>query len=137
MISPTTASSWTRRNNGAAAALLSLLLLMSTTPNSPLLFTHAQEATQAPSLAPTTSAAPSAVAWQGCNDPNAVDGDPIKKVTIGDTTTVCLQLGNGVNWAGGVDYIRMAFQPTADEYTRFFVPKCRYKNQYMMLLMVD
>jgi hypothetical protein len=84
---------------------------------------QAQDATTSPSLAPST-AAPTGVGWGGCVDPAPGSGGGSNKVTIGDKTTVCLQLGNGDNWAAGVEYIRLTLQPKADEYTRFFVPTC-------------
>jgi hypothetical protein len=82
---------------------------------------QAQNPTASPStLSPTASITPTMVGWGGCVDPATGP----EKITIGDKTTVCVQLGNGDNWAGGVQYIRLTLQPKADEYTRFFVPKC-------------
>jgi hypothetical protein len=81
----------------------------------------AQNPTRSPTRAPSTPE-PTVVGWGGCVDPDGSN----KKVTIGEKTTVCLQLGNGNNWAAGTEYIRLAFQPKADEYTRFFVPQCTY-----------
>jgi hypothetical protein len=83
-----------------------------------------QDPTASPSLLPTTSAAPTVTGWGGCYDPAPGSKGGSNKVTIGSKTTVCLQLGNGDNWAGGVEYIRLTLQPKADEYSRFFVPDC-------------
>jgi hypothetical protein len=58
--------------------------------------------------------------WSGCVDPN----NPGALVTIGQKTTVCLQIGNSENWGAGVEYIRLSFQPQGDEYSRFHVPNC-------------
>jgi hypothetical protein len=58
---------------------------------------QAQDPTTSPSLAPSTSAAPTVVGWGGCVDPSLSSRDESNKVTIGDETTVCLQLGNGDN----------------------------------------
>jgi hypothetical protein len=85
---------------------------------------QSQDPTTSPSLAPSTSATPTVVGWGGCVDPAPGSRGGSNKVTIGDKTTVCLQLGNGDNWAAGVEYIRLTLQPKADEYTRFFVPTC-------------
>jgi len=43
-------------------------------------------------------------------------------VTIGQPTTVCLVLANDGDWSTEVDYMRLNFQPIADEYSRFLVP---------------
>jgi hypothetical protein len=83
-----------------------------------------QDPTASPSLLPTTSATPTAVGWGGCFDPAPGSKGGSSKLTIGSKTTLCLQIGNGDNWAGGVEYIRLTLQPKADEYTRFFVPTC-------------
>jgi hypothetical protein len=85
---------------------------------------QAQDPTTSPSLLPTTSATPTVVGWGGCYDPAPGSRGGSNKLTIGDKTTICLQLGNGDDWAGGVEYIRLTLQPKADEYTRFFVPAC-------------
>lgn len=87
----------------------------------------AQDPTASPSLAPSTSAAPTVVGLGECVDPAPDSGGGSNKVTIGNETNVCLQLGNGDNWAaGGVDYIHFTLQPKAGEYTRFYVPSCTY-----------
>jgi hypothetical protein len=85
---------------------------------------QAQDPTASPSLFPTTSTTPTVAGWTGCYDPDPGKGGASNKVTIGSKTTVCLQLGNGDDWAEGVEYIRLTLQPKADEYTRFFVPDC-------------
>jgi hypothetical protein len=83
--------------------------------------------TEAPvTPAPTTSLAPSGaptdLAWQGCEDP--VLGK--KLVTIGEKTTICLFIGDGTDWSAPRTYMRVNFQPIADEYSRFQVPNCKY-----------
>jgi hypothetical protein len=60
--------------------------------------------------------------WSGCVDPN----NPDESVKIGQKTTICLQIGNKNNWAGGVEYIRLSFQPKVDEYSRIHIPNCTY-----------
>ncbi|KAL3929934.1 MAG: hypothetical protein SGBAC_011989 [Bacillariaceae sp.] len=78
-------------------------------------FTNAQTDTPAVPDQPTPSPAPT---WGGCMDSNM---NPL--VTIGEKTTICLVLSNGVNWNGQtIDYIRLSFQPIADEFSRFIVP---------------
>jgi hypothetical protein len=47
-----------------------------------------------------------------------------KKIAIGETTMVCLQVGNNVDWTGGVQYVRAAFEPIADQYSKFHIPNC-------------
>jgi hypothetical protein len=87
--------------------------------------TQAQNPTASPSLAPSTSAAPTIMGFGECVDIAPDSGGRSSKVTIGDETNVCLQLGNGGNWAaGGVDYIHFTSQPKADANTRFHVPLC-------------
>jgi hypothetical protein len=58
-------------------------------------------------------------AWTGCN---SVEGALVK---IGDPMFLCLHVANGVDWGGGVEYIRLAFNPKADEYSRLHVPNCK------------
>ena len=62
------------------------------------------------------------VSWGGCEDP--VKG--AQKVTIGDKTTICLTISDGSNWSESRQYIRLNFQPIADEYSRFVVPNCTF-----------
>ena len=59
--------------------------------------------------------------YTGCVDPS----DPTALVTIGEKTTVCLQIGNSLDWSSGVQYTRVSFQPEADKYTRFHLPNCK------------
>jgi hypothetical protein len=72
-----------------------------------------------PSGAGTTTAAPTIEGWQGCVDPNL----GFQPVTIGQPTTVCLVLSSSPDWATSMSYLRLNFQPIADEYSRFHVPK--------------
>jgi len=66
--------------------------------------------------------------WTGCSDPNL---SPL--VTVGEKTTICLVLSNNLNWKGTnsteqeVNYLRLNFQPVADEFSRFIVP-ASYRN---------
>jgi len=57
--------------------------------------------------------------WTGCVDP--VKGYEL--VTIGKPTTICLVLSNNGNWSTELEYMRLNFQPIADRYSRFHVPK--------------
>lgn len=57
--------------------------------------------------------------WTGCVDP--VKGYEL--VTIGQPTTICLVLANNGDWSTEMDYVRINFQPIADYYSRFHVPK--------------
>ncbi|CAB9508578.1 expressed unknown protein [Seminavis robusta] len=69
---------------------------------------------------PPTTLAPNAD-WTGCVDPDSPD-EPIR---IGKKTTICIILGSNTNWNAGVPpvrYLRLSFQPLADEYSRFHVP---------------
>jgi hypothetical protein len=50
--------------------------------------------------------------------------DNSTSLKIGERTIVCLQIGNSVNWARGLSYIRLSFTPETDQYSRFYVPKC-------------
>jgi hypothetical protein len=77
--------------------------------------------TAAPTEAPITPA-PTTVSWQGCEDPVAGK----KLVTIGEKTTICLTIGDGTDWSAPRNYMRVNFQPIADEYSRFHVPSCKY-----------
>lgn len=71
---------------------------------------------------PSGGVAAQTVEWGGCEDP--VDG--AKKVTIGEKTTVCLTIADGTNWTESRQYIRVNFQPIADEYSRFAIPQCTF-----------
>lgn len=70
--------------------------------------------TAAPTVAPTSTP------WGGCVDPSNRGA----KVTIGERTTVCLVIANGVDWQEERKYIRLNFRPIADQYSRFTVPDC-------------
>lgn len=51
--------------------------------------------------------------------------DPTKgylPVTIGEPTTICLNIADGANWTSSRTYLRLNFQPIADQYSRFHVP---------------
>jgi len=61
--------------------------------------------------------------WAGCNDPNVGDGESIQLVKIGEPTTICLALGPSGDWGAGATYVRYVFQPEADEYSRFHIPR--------------
>jgi hypothetical protein len=88
----------------------------------------AQDTTTTPTVAPITPAADETTAtgssttsqWSGCVDLN----EGIADIGIGDLTTVCLQIGNQLNWANGASYIRASFQPEADQYSRLHIPNC-------------
>ena len=70
----------------------------------------------------TTEKEPAVPEWGGC----VMEGTTADtKVTIGATTIVCLQIGNGTDWSAGLSYIRLAFQPTADQYSRLYIPNCK------------
>ena len=80
----------------------------------------ASEDATAPLPPPADAPAPVATTtWSGCVDP--VQG--YKPVTIGESTTLCLVLANEGDWSTAVEYMRLNFQPTADEYSRFVVPR--------------
>ncbi|CAB9506188.1 expressed unknown protein [Seminavis robusta] len=67
------------------------------------------------------TADPQDLEWSGCVDPN----DPDSLVRIGQKTTICVVLGSSTNWNAGippVHYIRLPFQPQADQYSRLHVP---------------
>jgi hypothetical protein len=62
--------------------------------------------------------------WTGCDDP-ATMGEPI---LIGKKTTICVVLASNADWNPGLPatkYLRLSFQPVADEYSRFHVPSCK------------
>jgi hypothetical protein len=84
---------------------------------------QAQNPTASPSLAPSTfpSASPTITSWGECDD-----GGGSNKVTIGEETTACIQIGNGDNWAAGVDSIHYNLKPKVDEFNRlrFLIPIC-------------
>jgi hypothetical protein len=101
-----------------AARLLSPFLILAWLCTSTL----AQE----PTAAPSSSQAPTIPEWNGCINPNDV-GNLDQKVIAGEMTWICLVLSNSANWnEQNVQYIRLTFQPTADEFSRFFVPVCKW-----------
>jgi len=68
-------------------------------------------------VAQTTTADP----WGGC----VLEGSNADmKVKIGQKTIVCLQVANGTDWGAGVGYVRLAFEPIADQYSRLLIPNC-------------
>lgn len=73
----------------------------------------------APPPATPSNTNTSTSAWKGCVDPEL----GYQLVTIGEPTTVCLVLANAGDWSTAVDYMRLNFQPKADEYSRFRVPR--------------
>jgi len=110
-----------------------------------LLWNDVQAQTNAPAAAVTTAtsapvtaaaaassstSAPTAQPWGGCINQK----DPSTVVKIGAPTIVCLQIGNNTNWADGVSYIRLSFTPTADEYSRYYVPNCTFVRQLHLSL---
>lgn len=59
--------------------------------------------------------------WSGCVDPSK----PEELIKIGKKTTICIVLGSSTNWnvlTPATQYLRLSFQPQADEYSRFHVP---------------
>jgi hypothetical protein len=62
--------------------------------------------------------APTPVPWGGCQ----FDDEGL--VTIGKKTTICLTISDGANWTDARTYMRLNFQPIADDYSRFAVPNC-------------
>jgi hypothetical protein len=105
-----------------------LLAATSLLPSLRLRFVVAQNATASPVVgtsAPASSPAPSSEGgWGGCV--NLKGNNP--SLSIGERTIVCLQIGNSVNWAGGVSYIRLSFTPETDQYSRFYVPNCTFSE---------
>ena len=91
-----------------ATRIISLLLAL-------LWHCHAQDPTEAPVEQPNEDA------WGGCVDPSNRGA----LVTIGKKTTVCLVIGDGVDWQTQRTYMRLHFQPIADQYSRFLVPNCK------------
>ncbi len=76
----------------------------------------------APAPAPPTQAPapnPTSTSWGGCVDP----AKGYQPVTIGEPTTICLVLASDGDWSTAVDYMRLNFSPTADDYSRFRVPQ--------------
>jgi len=100
----------------APSRLLKLLALFCAASS-----TNAQNPeTPAPVVSPTPAPGPT---WSGCTDSSL---PPL--VTIGKKTTICLILANNLKWDdNNVRYLRMSFQPVADEFSRFIVP-ASYKD---------
>jgi len=81
-----------------------------------------QDAVDAPAPPDPSTSPPTASpedAWGGCVDPE----NGYQLVTIGQKTTICLVLANNGDWSTETDYMRVNFQPIADEYSRFHVPE--------------
>lgn len=113
----------------APSRLLKLLALFCAASS-----TNAQNPeTPAPVVSPTSAPKPT---WSGCTDSSL---PPL--VTIGEKTTICLILANNLKWDdNNVRYLRMSFQPVADEFSRFIVPACKFaqwrKESYVALINV-
>jgi hypothetical protein len=61
--------------------------------------------------------------YTGCYDTSLEDNN----ITIGTPTVVCFQIGNTANsWAGGVQYMRLNFNPIADQYSKFEITNCTF-----------
>lgn len=105
------------RKAAAPAALLLVLLLLSPFAVLSEDAAAAGSVTAAPVAESTTTSAP-ASGWSGCVDPDT----GYALVTIGQPTTVCLVLANDGDWTTKMTYMRLNFQPTADDYSRFHVP---------------
>ncbi len=81
----------------------------------------AQDTTAPVAVTEPPTQPPAGSGWQGCEDP--VNGK--KLVTIGEPTTICLNIADGDDWTTARTYIRVNFQPIADQYSRFHVPSCK------------
>jgi hypothetical protein len=101
-----------------AKRLLPLLLLVwqcqSQDPTEP---PAAEDGTAAPTIAPAE--------WGGCVDTE----DRFALVTIGKKTTLCLVLTDGPDWGVERKYLRLSFQPIADQYSRYHVPYCTSRER--------
>jgi hypothetical protein len=65
--------------------------------------------------------------WGGCQATfSGASVDTLEKIEIGKQTIVCFHVGNTKDWARGVDYIRLSFQPEADQYSRMHIPNCKF-----------
>lgn len=68
--------------------------------------------------------------WGGCGADT--------KVKIGSPMLLCLHVAKGTDWSDGVDFIRLAFNPKADEYSRFHVPNCKFvENDFASSCQLD
>lgn len=65
------------------------------------------------------------ISWTGCGPFENED----ERLSVGESTVVCMHVANDLNWVNNVNYLRLSFQPRADEYSRFHVP-----NSYNDLL---
>ena len=94
------------RNTMTTMKFLSFLLFLLTTNNS----------------LPTARAQDNSTAiWtEGCFG-NGGSGEVIK---IGQPMFLCLHVANNKDWSSGAKFLRVSFQPKADEYSRFHVPNC-------------
>ena len=72
----------------------------------------------------TVAPTPAPAQWAGCFDETT-------RIKIGEPMFLCLHVANGINWADGVDYVRLTFSPNADEYSRFHVPNCTWLGKAM------
>lgn len=73
--------------------------------------------------------------WSGCVDPSK----PEELIKIGKKTTICIVLGSSTNWnvlTPATQYLRLSFQPQADEYSRFHVPSCKYSTIHHSTVLV-
>jgi len=128
----------TTTRSSSVGAVAALLLLLSAFVALPVAYSQDEAlsppAPPDPTMAPGTSppnantdananananTAPE-ITWTGCVDPEK----GYQPVTIGEETTICLVLANDGDWSstGGMDYMRLNFQPIADDYSRFHVP---------------
>lgn len=90
-------------------------------------FVGAQEKDEAAETsAPTTEDR-----WGGCQA--VFDGasvETLEKIEIGKQTIVCFHVGNTKDWARGVDYIRLSYLPEADQYSRLYIPNCKFRLEH-------
>ena len=77
-----------------------------------------EAATEAEAPVSSLQQSESGPVWTGCVDP--VKG--YEAVTIGQPTTICLVLASNGDWSTDMEYMRLNFQPIADDYSRFHVP---------------
>ena len=96
-----------------------IILLLSSL--SPVLGVNETEAPVMAPVDPPVAVPTEDTPWTGCHP----RGDPNHRIEIGKKTVLCLHIGNEVNFAGGVNYIRVAFQPEADQYSRMHIPNCK------------
>lgn len=65
--------------------------------------------------------------WGGCQATfSGASVETLEKIAIGKQTIVCFHVGNTKDWSRGVDYIRLSFQPEADQYSRLHIPNCKF-----------